>query len=185
MNKHLKFLIILLITINCYSQECELQNNNVAYLLKFETMTNSSEKIQMIKEKLIYDKIFIPDLTTTKCNIEGHTFMYKNFHNKWKNENGENCGKKILHYVFYKKGKEMAKLDELLEPENSEILNYLNQKNIEKILVFDTNYSKTLFGENGVDTKSIVIYTNDKNIKKLITNIRRNKKTTTNNGLAQ
>ncbi|MCU0350366.1 MAG: hypothetical protein MUF43_05980 [Flavobacterium sp.] len=155
-------------------QEIDLQKDNAEYLLKFESIKNFSSKKNLIKEKLLRDKVFIPDSCISINKIQGNQIKYTYFCNKWKSQSGKKCGKKILHFIFYKKGKEMIQLDETINPNSNKILDLLNDKNIDNIMNFDSKMS-AIFGSNADETNTIIIYTNDKSIKKIIREYRKNK----------
>lgn len=167
MQKYLK-IFFLLICFKAYSQECQLKKDNDDYLLKLDESDDKTFKINLIKEKVLRDRNYIPVQDTTVCNLQSDKFKYLMFYNEWKNKAGQNCGKKILNYVFYNKGKEMFEIDEVLYPGSMKILDYLNEKNVEKIINLNADYSSALFGERGAETSAIVIYTNDKMIKRFI-----------------
>ena len=168
MNYFICLLSVLLFCNKSFGQECDLQKDNKNYLLNLNYSNSVSNKIIIIKEKLLRDRFLIPDSTYSVCVVGKHEFKYSALTNKWKNQYGNDCGKKILHYIFYKKGKDMIELDETLFPNNIQILEFLNQENVDKILNLDSNESKTLFGERGFETNAIIIYTNDKEIEKKI-----------------
>jgi hypothetical protein len=173
MNKTFTIILFFLFIYNpLFGQEFDLQKDNSEYLMKFDSSKNVSDKIDLIKEKLLRDKIFIPDSCISICNIEGYKFRYSSLCNKWKNQNGKECGKKILHYIFYKKGKEMIQLEETINPNSTQILDILNENNIDKIVNFDSKMS-AIFGSNAEGTNTIVIYTNDKTIKRIIKEFRK------------
>ena len=172
MNKAFTIIFILLIYNPLFGQEFDLQKDNSEYLVKFDSTKEVSDKIDLIKEKLLRDKIFIPDLCISICNIEGYKFKFSSLCNKWKTQSGKECGKKILHYIFYKKGKEMIQLEEAINPNSIQILNILNEKNIDKIINFDSKMS-AIFGSNAKETNTIVIYTNDRTIKRIIKEFRK------------
>jgi hypothetical protein len=174
MNKVFTIIFILLIYNPLFGQELDLQKDNIEYLVKLDSTKNVSNKIVLIKEKLLRDKTFIPDSCISICNIAGNKFRYSSLCNKWKNQSGKECGKKILHYIFYKKGKEMIQLEETINPNSKQILDILNENNIEKIVNFDPKMS-TIFGSSGDGTNTIVIYTNDKTVKKIIKKYRKQK----------
>lgn len=175
MNKTFRIILFLLsINNSLFGQEIELQKDNAEYLIKFDSTKNFSIKINLIKEKLLRDKIFIPDSCISICKMSGNELKYTYFCNKWKNQSGKECGKKILHYIFYKKGKEMIQLDETINPNSNKILDFLNDQNIDKIINFDLKMS-ALFGSNAGETNTIIIYTNDKTIKRRIKEYRKHK----------
>jgi hypothetical protein len=168
MNKSFTIILFLLSIYNpFFGQEIDLQKDNAEYLVKFDSTKNGSIKINLIKEKLLRDKIFIPDSCISICKMSGNEFKYTYFCNRWKNQSGKECGKKILHYIFYKKGKEMLQLDEAINPNSFKILDSLNDQNIDKIMNFDSKMS-AVFGSNAEGTNTIIIYTNDKTIKRII-----------------
>jgi hypothetical protein len=172
MNKAFKIIFILLIYNPLFGQEFDLQKDNSEYLIKFDSTKDITDKIDLIKGKLLRDKIFIPDLCISTCNIEGYKFKFSSLCNKWKSQSGKECGKKILHYIFYKKGKEMIQLEEAINPNSLQILDILSKKNIDKIINFDSKMS-AVFGSNAEGTNTIVIYTNDRTIKKIIKEFRK------------
>lgn len=157
-----------------FGQEIDLQKDNTEYLVKFDSTKSVSIKINLIKEKLLRDKIFIPDSCISINKMSGYELKYTYFCNRWKNQSGKECGKKILHYIFYKKGKEMIQLDETINPNSNKILDFLNDQNIDKIMNFDSKMS-AVFGSNADGTNSIIIYTDDKTIKKVIKDYRKYK----------
>ncbi len=174
MQKYLT-IFFLFICFKVYTQECQLRKDNDDYLLKLDESKDKTFKINLIKEKVLRDKNYIPIQDTTACNLQNDRFKYLMFYNEWKNEAGEKCGKKILNYVFYNKGKAMFEIDEVLYPGSMKILDYLNEKNVEKIINLNAEYSRALFGERGAETSAIVIYTDDKVIKRFI--LKESKKT--------
>ena len=167
MNKVFTFLFIFLICNSLLGQEFDLQKDNLEYLVKLDSTKSISNKIVLIKEKLLRDKIFIPDSCISVSKIAGYKYRSSFLCNKWKSQSGKECGKKILHYIFYEKGKEMIQLEETVNPNCIQILDFLNELNIDKILNFDPKMS-TIFGSSGEGTNTIVIYTNDYAIKKII-----------------
>ena len=150
-----------------------MQQDNKEYLFQFDATNRIPEKLILIKEKLIRDKVVFPDSCRSTSKISEYKFVKTFLCNQWKYSNGEVSGKKILHFVFYKKGKLILQLDDFLYPVNSKIIEYLNQTNTYKIEKFDEDFTTALFGTYGKDTNSIVIYTDDKKIKKLIKKILR------------
>ncbi len=173
-NTFIIILFLLLIYNPLFGQEIDLQKDNNEYLIKFDSAKNVSVKINLIKEKLLRDKIFIPDSCVSICKMSGNEFKYTYFCNQWKTQSGKECGKKILHYVFYKKGKEMIQLDETINPNSNKILDFLNEQNIDKIINFDSKMS-AVFGNNADGTNTIIIYTNDSSIKRIIKEFRKQK----------
>jgi hypothetical protein len=175
MNNTFTIILFLLSIYNpLFGQEIDLQKDNTEYLVKFDSTKNVSIKINLIKEKLLREKIFIPDSCVSISKMSGNEFKYTYFCNRWKNQSGKDCGKKILHYIFYKKGKEMIQLDETINPNSIRILDFLNEQNIDKIINFDSKMS-TIFGSNADGTNTIIIYTNDRTIKRIIKEFRKQK----------
>ena len=175
MNKAFKIILFFLLINNpLFGQEFDLQKDNVEYLIKLDSTKKVTNKILLIKEKILRDKIFIPDSCISISKTTGYKFRYSFLCNKWKNKSGKDCGKKILHYIFYKKGKEMMQLEETLKPNSTQILDFLNENNIDKIVNFDPKMS-TIFGSIGEETNTIVIYTNDRTLKKIIKKYRKQK----------
>ena len=68
----------------------------------------------------------------------------------------------------------MMQLEETLKPNSTQILDFLNENNIDKIVNFDPKMS-TIFGSIGEETNTIVIYTNDRTLKKIIKKYRKQK----------
>ena len=169
--KHILFLIIGLTFINSVAQNSELQEENLTLLEKFKIAQTVSEKLLLISEKLNADLKYMPDSISTYCNIGGNRFEYKWEVNHWRDSKGKPCGKKILFYIFYKKGKYMLELNESHYPDRKNILGYLNEKNVDKILILEAKYSRVLFGTRGDEIESIVVYSDDKKIKKNIEQI--------------
>jgi hypothetical protein len=175
MNKTFTIILFLLSIYNSlFGQEIDLQQDNTEYLINFDSTKNGYIKLNLIREKLLRDKIFIPDSCVSISKMSGNEFKHTYFCNRWKNQSGKECGKKILHYIFYKNGNEMFQLNESTNPNSKRILDLLNEQNIDKIINFDSKMS-TIFGNNADGTNSIVIYTNDRKIKRIIKEFRKQK----------
>lgn len=166
--KYKLIVAIVLICFKVFAQDCELKKENAFFLKKFRAEKSVSEKLLLISEKLDEDLKYFPDSITTSCTFGGNKFVYHWESNRWKDASGNSCGKKILFYIFYKKGQYIFELNESLYPKSKAVLGFLNEKNINKIEVFEPDFSKALFGARGEEIELIVIYTDDKEIKKII-----------------
>jgi hypothetical protein len=160
--------IFLLTILQGFSQQtlekCSLEKDNFEYVLKIKNENSLTNKLELITNKIYRDTIYKPDSTYFKKR--GY------FDNEYLDNLNKKCGKKVLHFVFYKKGKKTVQIDPLLLKENQNIFENMNLSNIEKIYYFEKDgQAQSIFGtiaSEGV----IVIYTNDRKIKKLINKIK-------------
>ncbi len=169
-------LVIFLLTIHQgFSQQnlekCSLEKDNHEFVLKLKNENSLANKLELITNKIYRDTIYKPDSTSFKNR--GY------FYNEYRDSLNKKCGKKVLLFVFYKKGKKKVQIDPLLFKENQIIFENMNVSTIERIYYFEKNgQSQAIFGtvaSEGV----VVIYTNERKIKKLINKI----KTSANSGL--
>jgi hypothetical protein len=150
-----------------FCQDFNLQADNKAYIASLDSCRSIATKLKLIKEKVLRDTVFIAKPTLMGCKTGGYSFSYTMFSNKWVDKNGTDAGKKILHVIFYKKGRKMMYLERKIEPNCLKILEQLNEKNIDDIKIFNAKES-VIFGEIGSEMSSVVIYTTDRKVKKLI-----------------
>lgn len=162
------FILSCLVCNISFCQDFDLQDDNQKYIAALDSCKSISAKINLIRDKVKRDRVLIAVPDYYGCKMAGHSFNYTSFSNNWKDKNGNKVGKKIIHAIFYKKGKMMLYLEERINPNCFEIFNFLTDKNIDKITIFTTGESGAIFGGIGSETRSVVIYTNDRKIKKLI-----------------
>lgn len=140
---------------------CNLQNENELWKTQFEKAYSKSEKIELIKAKIISDSIY------KKYNPKVVTSHSKNVFNKYVDENDNDCGCKILFVLIYKKNKFLV-LDLNNTPKFSKMIRELNNNNINEIeFSFDIGTSQSLYGDNG-KCGFIHLTTKNKEIRKAI-----------------
>lgn len=146
---------------NDNSSNCNLQSENKLWKSQFKNSKSKSEKIELIKAKIISDSIY------RKFKPRVVTSHSKTVFNKYVDVNDNDCGCKILFVLIYKKNNFLI-LDLNNKPELSKIIRELNASNITEIeFSFDIEISQSLYGENG-KCGFIHLTTKNRKIKKTI-----------------
>ena len=140
MNK-LIYLIFIIILQNSFGQtsNCDLQSENEKWILRFEDAKSNNDKINLIKEKIKADSIYIE----TMPKIPEQDQPSAKSENR--NVNGEFCGCRIRFYFNVGKDKYVeANLN--AKPKLSSAVNKLNIQHIKKIEYINKKVALHVFG---------------------------------------
>lgn len=168
----------LLLFLCCQSafSQCDLQARNESFLIEIGDTKSINEKIDLIKQKLDTDSVYIENLkpkgrclglgnsTILKERCRDSIYSFEDV-NEWKDTENNNCGKKLSFFIFYKKGKLMYRLPSAKK--GNLILDRLSNENVNDIVIWDKDITSIL-GEKSQDIEAVVIYTDDRKIKDLI-----------------
>ena len=141
--------------------DCTLQVENENWKLEFSKTDSKTERIELIKQKLVADSIYRetkPIINTAHGRINGHEDVDGNY-----------CGCKIL-FLLVPKGKgEFYELNLNSRPNLLEVIKSLNKDNIKQIFYMLENDNNTLgpTGRCGI----IKLTTTDEKLIKRIKNV--------------
>ena len=138
---------------------CDLQENNDKFKSNLIAAKDEVEQIEIIKSKINFDKKYIELKPTIKTD---HYLI----NNGIVDENGNQCGSKILFIVSY--GKNRGKVVNISQqPSWTKVLEKVNEKNVEKIEYVFNKKAEEIYGSYG-KVGVIQIYIKDKELKNLI-----------------
>ncbi|MFK5983094.1 MAG: hypothetical protein QM499_09280 [Flavobacteriaceae bacterium] len=160
----MKTIIILIyfICTVCYSQSekgsynCNLQKENKEWILKYENSSTLSERIELLKIKIISD---------SKYSYYKPKVIIHHQQNQTVNEQNEYCGCKNLYLLFYSK-KVKIRFDENPSEKILNLTKELNDFNIKEI-----NMVKYLPEYENEHCYTFMLITENKDLKKKIKNI--------------
>ncbi len=145
---------------------CDLFEKNELWWNEINLETDTTKKIELIRNKIINDTIYKkynPEIKT----VSSPSVNYNNIDNK-----GNLCGVKILFVVKYHK-KENLILDLLEQPKYIDLLNEINSENTEILLIPATEGGMAIYGQRG-SSGVIFMTVTDKIFKRKIKNVLKN-----------
>ncbi|WP_109434488.1 hypothetical protein [Aquimarina sp. AU119] len=170
MKQILSILIILLINGFAFSQKTKsrpvlTEKQNAEWFMKFKQLTNKSEKITRIKQKIFSDSIYIRKNT---FNIIGCRVDIEKTKSLMRAMKKGCCECKIVFALKFKK--QSYQLDPTEYTKVNEILELVEPQNIEEIKVLNGNSATELYGVNG-KCGAVIMYSNNRKVKRTIENM--------------
>lgn len=177
-----KFNIFLFLLVNfCFAQNpkvnpyqnnkyvnCDLFEKNEIWWKEINSETDTTEKFELIRKKIINDTIYKKYNPEIK-SVSSPTINHNNIDDK-----GNLCGVKILFVIKYHKKKDLI-LDLVEQPKYIDFLNEFNSENTEILLIPSTEGVMAIYGQRG--SSGVVFMTvTDKILKRKIKNVLKNKK---------
>ena len=146
------------------TSDCNLQTENQLWKTEFEKAEFKSERIELIKAKIKADSIYKQSELKIK-NVHSATIF-----NEHENQNGIECGCKILFVLHYKKRKSIiVNLNE--KPELRIVVDKLNSENVERIWYeFKKETAQAVYGVSG-KCGFVQLRITDRKLKRLIKNV--------------
>ena len=146
------------------SSDCNLHSKNQLWKAEYEKAETKTERIELIKAKIKSDSIYEqsePKIIT----VHSPTII-----NEHKNQDGIECGCKILFIFHYKKRRSIiVNLND--RPELSIVVDKLNSENVERIWSeFKNETAQAVYGVAG-KCGFIQLRITDRKLKRLIKNV--------------